>query len=960
MAIEYDVSKAFKRVENELIDSMVRNLKRHQVEETLEGLNWEQWQALQLKELEAYRLANPEKFAGDFHDINKKVEDAFRNTYQDASTKEEARILDMIRKGKITDTAEGAIEGSFFGLNASRLEHMVNATNADFARGEWSMLRQANDKYRQIIFDAQVYSATGATYAQAVDMATKDFLRAGIQNITYKNGARHTMQDYAEMAVRTGQKRAYLMGEGDAHDKYGIHTVRVNKRENACPLCVKWLGKVLVDDVYSGGTAEEARKANVPLLSEAIDEGFLHPNCKDVYTMYVEGISKPADAWTKEELEEIAGRYNQEQAIKRAEDMSNTYDRMARCSLDPINKERYQARADAWTNRLVELQDGQPPTPITVAPPAPPAPPPAPPKVETITPFTDDELEALEWYVSGDGMWINQYMRGRGSKELLETPLSAQEVELRDLLKSATNRPLESDIHTLYRSVDAEAVLGELSPQQKEILQRLYSDDPKVQQDILSLFDEAKGKTVTDKGFMSTTMDKDLAVNWDDFTGADNPIVLELNTEGKAVRGAKIPKELEIPEDPQHEVLLANNTKYKVKEVTLETAEDGTRYINVKADIVDDVAETVAETAVETETVAQSEAVAEAVKTTQHEVVEGKDLVGQWKRRKDDFDFAIDDIIEAQGFNGKPQIVSAEEFDKAVKESNFIAQRTYSAPTKEILDDYAEQLYNGKWYVDCSTGGAQYGQGMYCASDYTGTLTEGIKSEMRHYQEINKVFDEAGNSVNAYDAKKALQDKMFKDKYGHAYDKNNVDDVKKMRTVGRDATEYMSRPDVTWEKMIDDFDLPYKMGTSRTETMTLTPDAKIFEIPKNVDVEEYVSEKLLQGYVEKRLVNVDDEVLALWERYKEVQNELSIVGKHSIEQIEKLYDELNEIRNSKQWFVVQDIIEQEVQATVYSGATDIGVQCAQAGYDAINAVGHGESGSYTVILNRTKVIFKEQ
>lgn len=369
MAIEYDVSKAFKRVENELIDSMVRNLKRHQVEETLEGLNWEQWQALQLKELEAYRLANPEKFAGDFHDINKKVEEAFRNTYQDASTKEEARILDMIRKGKIADNAEGAIEGSFFGLNASRLEHMVNATNADFARGEWSMLRQANDKYRQIIFDAQVYSATGATYAQAVDMATKDFLRAGIQNITYKNGARHTMQDYAEMAVRTGQKRAYLMGEGDAHDKYGIHTVRVNKRENACPLCVKWLGKVLVDDVYSGGTAEEARKENVPLLSEAIDEGFLHPNCKDVYTMYIEGISKPADKWTKEELEEIAGRYNQEQAIKRAEDMSNTYDRMARCSLDPINKERYQARADAWTNRLVELQDGQPPTPITVAPP---------------------------------------------------------------------------------------------------------------------------------------------------------------------------------------------------------------------------------------------------------------------------------------------------------------------------------------------------------------------------------------------------------------------------------------------------------------------------------------------------------------------------------------------------------------------------------------------------------------
>ena len=36
-----------------------------------------------------------------------------------------------------------------------------------------------------------------------------------------------------------------------------------------------------------------------------------------------------------------------------------------------------------------------------------------------------------------------------------------------------------------------------------------------------------------------------------------------------------------------------------------------------------------------------------------------------------------------------------------------------------------------------------------------------------------------------------------------------------------------------------------------------------------------------------------------------------------------------------------------------------GVLAAEMGYDAINAVGHGKSGSYTVILNRTKVIFCE-
>ena len=35
---------------------------------------------------------------------------------------------------------------------------------------------------------------------------------------------------------------------------------------------------------------------------------------------------------------------------------------------------------------------------------------------------------------------------------------------------------------------------------------------------------------------------------------------------------------------------------------------------------------------------------------------------------------------------------------------------------------------------------------------------------------------------------------------------------------------------------------------------------------------------------------------------------------------------------------------------------DLGVLAAEMGYDVIRAEGHGESGSYSVILNRTKLI----
>ncbi len=114
-------------------------------------------------------------------------------------------------------------------------------------------------------------------------------------------------------------------------------------------------------------------------------------------------------------------------------------------------------------------------------------------------------------------------------------------------------------------------------------------------------------------------------------------------------------------------------------------------------------------------------------------VINGKDISQTWQRRPDKFDFEIEDIINAQGFDGLPKVVSASEFDKYVQESNFIAQRTYSAPDAETLKAYQDQLYNGKWYVDCSTGGAAYGQGMYCCYDYGKVISETTKNEMIRY-----------------------------------------------------------------------------------------------------------------------------------------------------------------------------------------------------------------------------------
>ena len=49
---EYDITEAFRKIEAELIDSMMRNMDRHRAEEEKEGYEWTMWQAVQLISLE--------------------------------------------------------------------------------------------------------------------------------------------------------------------------------------------------------------------------------------------------------------------------------------------------------------------------------------------------------------------------------------------------------------------------------------------------------------------------------------------------------------------------------------------------------------------------------------------------------------------------------------------------------------------------------------------------------------------------------------------------------------------------------------------------------------------------------------------------------------------------------------------------------------------------------------------
>lgn len=353
---DYNIREAFEKIEDELINSMMRNFSRHRAEETKEGYNWTQWQAEQLKSLEEYRKHNAKKFGKRFKTINGKVEEMIRTAKADGNASQEAEILEAVKDGfKAPKKPSAHSTAEFFKVNDRKLDALIKSTTDDLKRAETAVLRMSNDKYRKAIFNAQVAMNTGAvTYEKAVDMACKDMLNAGLNCVEYKNGARHTLSDYADMAVKTANKRAYLRGEGEKRAEWGVSLVVVNSRQGGCPDCAKYIGKVFIDDVYSNGKKSDG---NYPLLSTAIKNGLFHPRCKDSTSTFYPELDDLDAPLSEDEIKELDRQREIEEKQQYAQRQAERFDRRAEYSLDEDNKRIAQTRADEWHDRANTLEE---------------------------------------------------------------------------------------------------------------------------------------------------------------------------------------------------------------------------------------------------------------------------------------------------------------------------------------------------------------------------------------------------------------------------------------------------------------------------------------------------------------------------------------------------------------------------------------------------------------------------
>ena len=173
-------------------------------------------------------------------------------------------------------------------------------------------------------------------------------------------------------------------------------------------------------------------------------------------------------------------------------------------------------------------------------------------KTETVT---QSEWDALEDYVSGEGMDINNFLRQRNGLSISD--MTESEKKRLSLMDSAMKKSELSKRRVLYRSVDASAVFNQDSL--RKIRWDEYSDE-----DLQGFV----GKTITDKGFMSTTTDKEIAFGWGGFTGSESPIVIEFDVPS-GTHGIDLRK-FDVEGEEQKEILLDRGLSYEITKIETE------------------------------------------------------------------------------------------------------------------------------------------------------------------------------------------------------------------------------------------------------------------------------------------------------------------------------------------------------------------------------------------------------
>lgn len=361
-----EIADIFAEIELKLIGSLKQALKASKT------VDYSSFKLQTLRSMEAYRRRNSDIWI----EYLPMIEEETANLLEDAYDKG-TRAVQVQHEKLFPGTY---LRQSFAGVNTRRMDSLIEDVNGSLHTAQTASLRMMDDVYKEVVYKAEMHHATGAvTMQQAVDQAVRDFLERGINCIEYSNGRRVNIATYAEMALRTASLRSQLRGEAAKRREFGVDTVLVSQYGACSDTCLPWQGRVYIDDVWGDSTnlwivdgrGQSLNGKWYPLLSEAVEGGLFHPNCRHGVSTWYEGVSRmpsPLDVTAVRERSRLEQRQRElERKVrkwKRLEEGSQlpeTVDKYKRKRMDAqkalrefINDHDDVLRRDYWREKVYD------------------------------------------------------------------------------------------------------------------------------------------------------------------------------------------------------------------------------------------------------------------------------------------------------------------------------------------------------------------------------------------------------------------------------------------------------------------------------------------------------------------------------------------------------------------------------------------------------------------------------
>ena len=218
----------------------------------------------------------------------------------DAAAREADRELAEL--GELPDLPEQAPlpqMGTFGTIARAQVETLAAAAVRVLEGAHLRVLREAEDAYRQVIYEAARLGRAGVlTYREAMQQALYDFAARGITGFVDRRGRRWELQAYAEMAVRSSMAQAAVQGHINRLLDRGYELVIVSDSPEECPICRPWEGAILslTGAVPKGRHLQAGDGSWLQVkgtLAEAISAGLFHPNCTHRLGAFITGLTKP-------------------------------------------------------------------------------------------------------------------------------------------------------------------------------------------------------------------------------------------------------------------------------------------------------------------------------------------------------------------------------------------------------------------------------------------------------------------------------------------------------------------------------------------------------------------------------------------------------------------------------------------------------------------------------------------